>query len=105
MQSKNANMILPVLIALTLGLPFWAFADSASRLCQQKRAALTDFNTVLGDDALLKGNSGSANTAIGSGALLSNTTGSDKSTAIGSGQRSLSNSNRDLERENTAIGC
>jgi hypothetical protein len=69
-QSKNAT-ILPVLIALTLGC--FALSPEARAVCQD--ACLTNFNTVLGDDALIN-NTSFSNTAIGFNALYSNTTGS-----------------------------
>jgi len=90
-----SKIIRPIgLIALTLGC--FGLSPTAQAVCQE--GCLTDFNTVLGDDALLN-NSGSANTAIGSGALLSNTTGFDN-TAIGSGALVVNTTGL----ENTASG-
>jgi endosialidase-like protein len=68
-QSKNAT-ILPLLIALMLGC--FGLSPQAGAVCQE--GCLTNFNTVLGDDALLN-NTGLENTAIGFNALLNNTTG------------------------------
>jgi trimeric autotransporter adhesin len=68
-QSKNAT-ILPVLIALLLGC--FGLSPQARAVCQE--GCLTNFNTVLGEDALLN-NTGISNTAIGFDALYFNTTG------------------------------
>jgi trimeric autotransporter adhesin len=70
-QSKTIT-ILPVLIALTLGC--FALSPQARAVCQQ--GCLTNFNTVLGDNALVSNTTGSFNTAIGFAALVRNTTGS-----------------------------
>ncbi len=75
-QSKNAT-ILPVLIVLTLGC--FGLPPQAGAVCQE--GCLTNFNTVLGNDALLNNTTG-YNTAIGAQALFSNTDGS-LNTAIG----------------------
>ena len=77
-QLKKAT-ILPVLIALTLGC--FALLPQAQAVCQEG-CDITNFNTFLGDDALLN-NTGPDNTAIGHLALTSNTTG-NANTAVGS---------------------
>ena len=69
-QSKNTT-ILPVLIALTLGC--FGLSPQARAVCQE--GCLTNFNTVVGDDALFNTTTGSLNTALGFTALNSNTTG------------------------------
>jgi hypothetical protein len=67
-----------LLIALALG---WLTLSPQSRaVCEE--GCLTDFNTVLGEDALLNNTTGANNTATGFNALFSNTTGSHN-TAIG----------------------
>ena len=77
-QSKNA-IILPVLIALTLGC--FGLSPQARAVCHQGCDLVHD-NTVLGDDALGRNITGILNTAIGWAALASNTLGPDN-TAIG----------------------
>ena len=77
-QSKNAT-ILPVLIALTLGC--FALSPQARAACQEG-CDTSNFNTFLGEDALISNADGVENTAIGDGALRDNTTGS-YNTAIG----------------------
>ena len=77
-QSKNTT-IRPVLIALTLGC--FGLSPQARAVCQE--GCLTNFNTVLGEDALLN-NTGTYNTAIGNIALQNNTSG-DWNTATGQG--------------------
>ena len=77
-QSKNTT-ILPVLIALTLGC--FGLSPQARAVCQEG-CDITNFDTFLGDDALLN-NTGPDNTAIGHLALTSNTTG-NANTAVGS---------------------
>src|SRR5262249_34957389 len=79
-QSKNTT-ILPVLIALTLGC--FGLSPHAQAVCQEGCDTI-NFNTFLGDDALLNNTTGFSNTAIGNHALLSNTTGY-YNTAIGDG--------------------
>jgi hypothetical protein len=59
-----------VLIALILTA--FALSPQARATCQE--GCLTNFNTVLGDDALLN-NTGNLNTAIGAAALINNTSG------------------------------
>jgi hypothetical protein len=76
-QSKNA-IILPVLIALTLGCV--ALSPQARAVCQE--GCLTGDNTVLGEGALISNTTGFANTAIGVYALHYNTTGLSN-TAVG----------------------
>jgi len=58
----------------------FAFAPQARSTCQN--GCGSDFNTFLGDDALLSNTTGSQNVAVGFQALFSNTTGS-LNTAIG----------------------
>jgi hypothetical protein len=72
-----------------LAMLFIPFALACFGLSPQTRATcqegcLTNFNTVLGEDALLNTTTGSANTAIGWKALTSNTTGYSN-TAVGNG--------------------
>jgi hypothetical protein len=94
-QSKN-TIILPVLIALTLGC--FALSPQARAVCQD--ACLTNSNTVQGDDALFSLTTGIGNTAIGARALSSLTSGPDN-TAIGvDALASLTVAN-----SNTAIGA
>jgi trimeric autotransporter adhesin len=69
-QFKDAT-IFPVLIALTLGC--FGLAPKARAACQE--GCLTNFNTVLGEDALFSNTSGAFCTAIGFNALFSNTSG------------------------------
>ena len=78
MYSLNKIIKTISLIALTLGC--FGLSPQARAVCQE--GCLTNFNTVLGEDALLNNTIGFANTAIGFDALLSNTTGCDN-TAIG----------------------
>jgi hypothetical protein len=66
-QSKNTT----ILIALTLAC--FALSPQAQAVCQEGCDTI-NFNTFLGDDALIS-NIGAGNTAIGSQALFSNTTG------------------------------
>ncbi len=94
-QSKNTT-ILPVLIALTLGC--FGLLPQARAVCQD--GCLTNFNTVLGDDALLN-NPGSFNTAIGAHVLLNNQSNGWFNTAIG-WQALLNNTNGGA---NNAIGA
>ena len=68
------------LFLTALALACFALSPAARAACQE--GCLTNFNTVLGDDALLN-NSGGLNTAIGAGTLGSNTNGGSN-TAIGS---------------------
>jgi hypothetical protein len=92
-QSKNTT-ILPVLIALTLGC--FGLSPQALAVCQE--GCLTNFNTALGEDALLN-NFGVWNTAIGFEALLSNT-GGVINTAVGSNALSSNTTGAG----NTAVG-
>jgi hypothetical protein len=62
-----------------LAFACFGLSPQARAVCQE--GCLTNFNTVLGDDALLN-NTGSYNTAIGFKALYGNTTGNEN-TAIG----------------------
>jgi Chaperone of endosialidase len=86
--------ILPVLITLTLTCLM--LAPAARATCQE--GCLTNNNTVLGDDGLLR-NTGANNTAVGFNALQSNTTG-PSNTAVGSAAL-VSNTTGDA---NTVIG-
>jgi hypothetical protein len=92
-QSKNTT-ILPVLIALTLGC--FGLSPQARAVCQE--GCLTNFNTVLGEDALISLTTGNNNTAIGFNALTLNTTGF-QNTAIGFALRFNTSGDN-----NTAIG-
>jgi len=76
-QSKNTT----ILIALTLAC--FALSPHAQAVCQEGCDTI-NFNTFLGDDALLNNTTGVNNTAIGNHTLLSNTTGY-YNTAIGDG--------------------
>ena len=60
-------------LLIPLALASLALLPQARAVCQE--GCLTNNNTVLGDDALVK-NTGTDNTAIGFNALFSNTTGS-----------------------------
>src|SRR5438094_10152998 len=61
-----------LLIALTLGC--FGLSPQARATCQEG-CDTVNFNTFLGDDALLNNTTGFGNTATGSAALVSNTTG------------------------------
>jgi hypothetical protein len=67
-------------LLIALALACFALSPQARAVCQE--GCLTDFNTVLGDDALISNTTGANNTATGFNALFSNTTGSHN-TAIG----------------------
>src|SRR5215472_7407281 len=94
-SSRNCGRVAGVLIPLVLAC--FVLSPTAQAACQD--GCLTNFNTVLGDDALLN-NTGIRNTAIGFEALFSNTTGYDD-TAIG-GKALLNNTTGFW---NTAIGA
>ena len=79
MYSLNKIIKTISLIALTLGC--FALSPQARAVCQD--GCLTNYNTALGDDALLNITTGFDNTAVGFNALFSNTTGTSN-TAIGS---------------------
>ena len=64
-------------------IPFACFALSPEARATCQEGCLTNFNTVLGDDALLSNTTGSTNTANGYHALFSNTEGFNN-TATGS---------------------
>jgi len=78
-QSKNAT-ILPILIALTFGC--FGLSPQAQAVCQEGCGA-GNFNTFLGEDALINNTTGTYNTAVGFNALYSNTDG-PLNTATGS---------------------
>src|SRR5713101_7198664 len=59
-------------LLIPLALACFALSPQAGAVCQE--GCLTNFNTVLGDDALLN-NTGGNNTAVGASALEFNTTG------------------------------
>jgi hypothetical protein len=92
-QSKN-TIILPLLIALTLGC--FGLSPQAQAVCQE--GCLTNQNTLLGDDALLN-NTATANTAVGFDALFFNT-GGGFNTGIGA----FALFRNKTGTENTAIG-
>jgi Chaperone of endosialidase len=71
-----------LLIPLALTAACLALAPQARSACQEG-CDLPNFNTFLGDNALLSNTTGSANMACGASALFSNTTGIDN-TANGS---------------------
>jgi hypothetical protein len=95
-------------------LTWFALAPQARAICQE--GCLGNFNTVLGDDALISNTGGQNNTAVGIDALFSNTTGfantatgafalaanatGDDNTANGSGALEINQTGSD----NTAIG-
>jgi Chaperone of endosialidase len=70
------------LLLIPLVLACFTLSPQARATCQE--GCLTNFNTVLGEDALLNNNTGLANTAMGWKALTSNTTGFSN-TAVGDG--------------------
>jgi hypothetical protein len=70
------------LLLIPLVLACLTLAPQVRATCQE--GCLTNFNTVLGEDALLNTTTGLANTAIGWKALTSNTTGGSN-TAVGLG--------------------
>jgi hypothetical protein len=92
-QSKKP-IILPVLIALTLGC--FALSPTARAVCQE--GCLSINNTVLGEDALINHTGNAGNTAVGFNALFSNTIGTSN-TAVGDG--ALSSGDTDYR---TAVG-
>src|SRR3979409_1661353 len=84
LQSKNSISCAPCRFAflfIPLALACFALSPAARAVCQEG-CDITNFNTFLGDDALLN-NTGPDNTAIGHLALNSNTTG-NANTAVGS---------------------
>jgi hypothetical protein len=94
---KKFNNCAPLrcfLIPFVLGC--FALSPQARAVCQE--GCFDNFNTVLGDDALLN-NTGDANTAIGLEALFSNTTGSGNTA---NGVHALQNNTTGLN--NTATG-
>ena len=66
-SSSRAFLLIPLLLAC------FALSPQVRATCQE--GCLTNFNTVLGDDALISNTTGNANTAAGFEALFSNTTG------------------------------
>jgi trimeric autotransporter adhesin len=69
---NRANCQLALLL-IPLACVCFALSPQARATCQE--GCLTNFNTVLGDDALLSNTTGAANTANGYQALFSNTEG------------------------------
>jgi hypothetical protein len=112
-QFKN-TIILPVLIALTLGC--FALSPTAQTVCQEG-CDVSNFNTFLGDEALSSNTTGSSNTAIGFDALFSNTIGffntANGSQALQSNTTGISNTangagalfNNTTGNDNTATGA
>jgi hypothetical protein len=112
-QFKN-TIILPVLIALTLGC--FALSPTAQAVCQEG-CDVSNFNTFLGDEALSSNTTGSSNTAIGFEALFSNTIGffntANGSQALQSNTTGISNTangagalfNNTTGNDNTATGA
>ena len=98
LPSRDSITCVPCRLALLLiPLALACFALSAqAQTCQQ--GCLGNFNTVLGDDALLNNTTGKHNTAVGFDALLNNN--ADNNTAIGYNVL-VSNTTGD---SNTAIG-
>ena len=79
-QSKN-ELVLPVLIALTLGC--FGISPTARAVDPPPDGGYPNFNTAEGEDALFSLTTGGSNTAVGFEALFSDTTG-DRNTAVGS---------------------
>jgi len=79
--ANSLNRLHVTLASLLILLACFAFSSQAGATCQEG-CDTTDFNTFLGDDALVNNTSGFGNTAIGSNALINNTTG-DVNTATG----------------------
>jgi Chaperone of endosialidase len=79
--SMNGSFCRLALLFIPLALVCFALSPVARAVCQEG-CDITNFNTFLGDDALLN-NTGPDNTAIGNIALTSNTTG-NANTAVGS---------------------
>src|SRR2546423_10140311 len=71
-KSIGRSPLRHVLLLIPLALACFALVPQARATCQE--GCLTNGNTVLGDDALLN-NTGTNNTATGSGALSANTIG------------------------------
>jgi len=71
----RAFLLIPLVLAC------FALSPQARAVCQEG-CDTVNFNTFLGDDALVNNTTGFGNTAIGSSALASNTTGTDN-TATG----------------------
>ena len=80
-DSMNRTPFRLPLLLIPLALACFALLPQAKAVCQEG-CDITNFNTFLGDDALLN-NTGPDNTAIGNIALTSNTTG-NANTAVGS---------------------
>src|SRR5262245_28294978 len=75
-----------------------AFSPQARAVCQEG-CGTGDFNTFLGEDALLNNTTGTFNTAVGFNALFANTTGDDN-TAVGHNALSSNTTGQ----FNTAVG-
>jgi trimeric autotransporter adhesin len=78
-NSRNRSPLRAFLL-IPFVLVCFVLSPQARAVCQE--GCLTNFNTALGDDALINNTTGPGNTAIGSGALFSNTSG-DNNTATG----------------------
>src|SRR5437660_3626680 len=96
LQLRNSGNRLHLRLALLLIPLAYVPLAAQAQTCQQ--GCLGNFNTVLGDDALLNNTTGKHNTAVGFDALLNNNT--DNNTAIGYNVL-VSNTTGD---SNTAIG-
>src|SRR5262245_59070551 len=79
-DSMNRSHCVLVLL-LPLALACFALSPQALATCQEG-CDTSNFNTFLGDDALISNTTGSDNTATGESALSDNTTGTGN-TAIG----------------------
>src|SRR5437868_13032915 len=73
LQLRNSGNRLHLRLALLLIPLAYVPLAAQAQTCQQ--GCLGNFNTVLGDDALLNNTTGKHNTAVGFDALHSNTTG------------------------------
>ncbi|PYL75383.1 MAG: hypothetical protein DMF26_08375 [Verrucomicrobia bacterium] len=96
LQLRNSGNRLHLRLALLLIPLAYVPLAAQAQTCQQ--GCLGNFNTVLGDDALLNNTTGKHNTAVGFDALLNNN--ADNNTAIGYNVL-VSNTTGD---SNTAIG-
>jgi hypothetical protein len=85
-------------IPLAFAAAYLAFSPQAGAACQEG-CDITNFNTFLGDDALITNTTGASNTAIGVETLENNTKGSEN-TAIGDSALTANTTGND----NTATG-